>query len=287
MAHMEHQYLDLIRRVLNGSKRMTRNGVVHSVFGAHMRYSLENDTIPLITTKKIAWRTCLKELLWFISGDTNNDTLKKQNVHIWDANGTRSFLDNRGLFHYHEDDLGPIYGHQWRRFGAAYVPLHRRHYQYEGVDQLANLMKSLKDDPYSRRHVVSAWNPSQLHQMALPPCHILFQMWVDDNKLSCSLYQRSGDVGLGVPFNIASYSFLTHMIAKTLNYTPHEFIHTIGDAHIYEEHKSVLEKQLERTPYEFPKINVVKKPSIFEYSINDIQISGYTYHTELRMPMKA
>jgi thymidylate synthase len=284
---MERQYLDLIRQVLNGSKRNTRNGVVYSVFGTQMRYSLENDTIPLITTKKLAWRTCLNELLWFLSGDTNNATLKKKNVNIWNANATRSFLDNRGLFHYNEDDLGPIYGHQWRRFGATYIPLHLRHYEYDGIDQIANVMKSLKDDPYSRRHIVSAWNPSQLHQMALPPCHILFQMWVDNGKLSCSLYQRSGDVGLGVPFNIASYAFLTHMMAKTLDYKAGDFIHTIGDAHIYEEHINALEKQLEREPYEFPKISIKRKPSIFDYVIDDIEIVKYKYHNELRMPMKA
>ena len=205
----EHQYLNLIRDIIEkGSDEKGRNGNVRVLIGTSMRFSLKDNKIPFLTTKKLAWKTCLKELLWFMRGDTNNKHLKEENVHIWDDNGSRDFLDSRGLQHLEEDDLGPVYGHQWRHFNAKYTTCHEE-YDGKGVDQLMNVIEALKDPERrtSRRLIVSAWNPCQLDEMALPPCHLLMQFnVVNGNQLSCCLYQRSGDVGLGVPFNIASYS---------------------------------------------------------------------------------
>ncbi len=228
---MEQQYLDSLKNILdNGTWETGRNGRVKSIFGNMMRFSLANNKIPIITTKKTAWKTCLKELLWFIHGDMDNRILKEQNVHIWDANGSREFLDSRGLFNYEEDELGTLYGYQWRNFNAPYIThadkksaesmdtCSKSYYELKqkGIDQLQQIIDALKDPKQrtSRRLIMSAWNPCQLDQMALPPCHIMCQFNVHDgNKLSCSMYQRSADFCLGVPFNIASYSFL---ISKSL-----------------------------------------------------------------------
>ena len=287
----EQQYLDLIKRLFsNGSKETTRNGNVISTFGNMMRFSLKDGNLPLLTTKKVAWKTCFKELFWFIKGSTNNQELKDKNVHIWDANASREFLDSRNLT-YEENDLGPVYGHQWRHFNAPYENCHSD-YSGEGVDQLQNIIEMLKDPTQrsSRRMVISAWNPCQIDQMALPPCHILFQFYVRENKyLSCSMYQRSGDVGLGVPFNIASYSLLTHIIAKHCGLVADEFVYFLGNAHIYEEHIEPLKKQVERLPYEFPQIKINKvHDSIEEYTLDDITwISEYTFHHPIKMNMVA
>ena len=207
-------------------------------------FSLENNVLPLLTTKKVAWKTCLRELLWFVRGETNNKILTDQKCNIWKGNASREFLDSRGLTHLREDDLGPIYGHQWRHFNARYTTCDED-YIGKGVDQLQNIIDLLKNPETrsSRRMIMSAWNPEQLDEMALPPCHILLQFNVTQcNKLSCSMYQRSGDVGLGVPFNIASYSFLTYMIAKHCDLEPYEFIYHIGNAHIYDDHIEKLKR---------------------------------------------
>ena len=218
MVHDEYQYLQLITNVIiNGEDIQGRNGDTRMIFGTQMRFNLQEDVIPFLTTKKLAWKTCLKELLWFISGSTSNTILKNNNVHIWDANGTKDFLESRGL-NYPEDDLGPVYGHQWRHFNAPYTDCYTD-YTNKGVDQLNNVIKMLKHptEKYSRRIILSAWNPCQLDKMALPPCHVLMQFNVSKNdELSCILYQRSGDIGLGVPFNIASYSLLTHPYCSSL-----------------------------------------------------------------------
>jgi thymidylate synthase len=215
--HDENQYLNLIKDILDENQEFIgRNGKTLAIFGSAMHFSLANQTIPLLTTKKLAWKTCLRELLWFIKGDTSNKNLRSQNVNIWNQNGTRDFLDSRGLYNNDEDDLGPIYGFQWRHFNAKYNNCDSD-YTNQGIDQLQEIITQLKDKSTrnSRRLIMTAWNPCQINEMALPPCHILCQFNVtDETKLSCSLYQRSGDVGLGVPFNIASYSFLTHLIAK-------------------------------------------------------------------------
>ena len=286
----EHQYLDLIRNIISdGSLEVGRNGNTYAIIGAAMRFSLENNKIPFLTTKKVAWKTCLKELLWFIRGDTNNKILTDQKCNIWKGNASREFLDSRGLHHYEEDDLGPVYGHQWRFFNASYTNCHAD-YTGKGVDQLQYIIDNLKNPETrnSRRLVMSAWNPCQLDEMALPPCHVLVQFNVTrGNKLSCSMYQRSGDVGLGVPFNIASYSFLTHLIAKHCDLEPHQFVYHLGNAHIYDDHLDSLKEQIEREPYEFPTLEVLsKRDNINDYVLDDFKISDYQFHKPIKMEMR-
>jgi thymidylate synthase len=287
--HEENQYLTLISDILDyGTMIEGRNGNTLTTFGSAMHFSLENDTVPVLTTKKVAIKTCIKELLWFIGGNTSNKLLKNQNVHIWDGNGSRQFLDSRGLTNLVEDDLGPVYGHQWRHFNATYTNCDED-YTNKGIDQLDYIIKSLKDskERYSRRLIMSAWNPCQLDEMALPPCHILAQFNVIGDELSCSLYQRSGDVGLGVPFNIASYSILTHILAKHCNLKAKEFVYYLGNTHIYDDHIEELKTQLERKPYSFPKINIKQVyDSIDNYKIDDIEILDYTYHPPIKMEMR-
>lgn len=287
--HLELQYLNLINDIVDyGSVEKGRNGNTRVIIGANMFFSMENNTIPFLTTKKVAWKTCLKELLWFINGFTNNKLLKEQKCFIWNGNSTKEFLESRNLT-YMEDDLGPVYGHQWRFFNAEYNDCNTN-YSGKGIDQLQNIIDSLKDPEkrYSRRLVMSAWNPCQIDKMALPPCHILLQFHVTcNNKLSCSMYQRSGDVGLGVPFNIASYSFLLHLVAKHCDLIPHEFYYHIGNAHIYEEHLEPLKIQIQRKPMKFPKLYIKQsRENINDYLISDFEIKDYTYHDKIVMEMK-
>ncbi len=286
--HPEEQYLQLIRDLLQeGSIENPRNGNTFSNIGSAMYFSLENNIIPILTTKKVAIKTCLKELLWFLQGKTNNKLLKEQNVHIWDLNANKEFLESRGL-NYEEDDLGPVYGHQWRYFNASYTNCHDD-YNKKGIDQLQNIIDALKDPEkrYSRRHIISAWNPCQLDEMALPPCHVLFQFHVTKgNKLSCTLYQRSGDVGLGVPFNIMSYSALTYLIAKHCDLEPYEFIYYLGNTHVYEDHKDALNIQINRKPYAFPTMKIKnKRQNINDYVLNDFIIENYQFHETIKMNM--
>ena len=252
-----------------------------------MYFSLENNKIPILTTKKVAVKTCIKELLWFLKGNTNNKLLKEQNVKIWNDNASKSFLKSRGL-DYEEDDLGPVYGHQWRYFNAEYKTCNDD-YSNKGVDQIEELINNLKNPKtrYSRRHIVSAWNPIQIDKMALPPCHVLFQFHVTrNNKLSCSLYQRSGDIGLGVPFNIMSYSALTILIAKHCDLEPYEFIYFLGNTHIYKQHINALKEQINREPYEFPIMTIKeKKQNINDYLLEDFNIENYKYHDKITMKM--
>lgn len=288
----ESAYLDLINRILEeGSFRDTRNGSTHSIFGHQMEFSLKDQTIPILTTKRVAWKTCFRELMWFIRGSTNNNDLKEKKVHIWDANASREFLDSRGLYHLEENDLGPVYGHQWRHFNASYSNCHTD-YTGEGVDQLQYIIHCLKDPSQhtSRRLIMSAWNPCQIDDMALPPCHLLCQFYVRDHKyLSCSLYQRSGDVGLGVPFNIASYAFLTHLLAHHCGLEAEKFVHFLGDAHIYNQHVEILKEQITRQPLSFPKMKFKElRENIEDYNEDDIEwIQPYTNLGELKMPMIA
>jgi thymidylate synthase len=289
--HDENQYLNLVKDVLNhGETIHSRNGKVKTIYGSAMHFDLKNNKIPLITTKKLAWKTCLKELLWFINGSTDNKILQNQNVKIWNKNASREFLNSRNLFNYEEQDLGPIYGHQWRHFNAEYENCNTD-YTNKGIDQIKYIIDNLKnnENKYSRRLIISAWNPCQLNEMALPPCHVLAQFNVsNNNKLSCSLYQRSGDIGLGVPFNIASYSFLTHLIAKHCDLEPLEFIYYLGNCHIYNDHIDVLEKQLLNKPKKFPTLNILtKKNDINDYKINDFEINNYIFHKKLLMEMRS
>jgi thymidylate synthase len=317
--HEEYQYLYLLNAILEkGFWEEGRNGKTKSLFGHSMRFSLKNGQIPILTTKKTAWKTCLKELLWFIRGDMNNQLLKEQGVHIWDANGSREFLDSRELTNYEEDELGPIYGYQWRHFNKPYYCKNDEKmikmclnecWNYgnidsnqeliedytkmgeTGIDQLQQIIDALKDPAQrtSRRLVMTAWNPCQLDQMALPPCHILCQFNVHDgNKLSCSMYQRSGDFPLGIPFNIASYSFLTHLIAKHCGLEAYEFVHFVGNCHIYEEHIDTIKEQLTREPYDFPTL-VIKQSrgNINDYQVEDFEIHNYQSHPAIKMKMVA
>ncbi|CEF69732.1 Thymidylate synthase [Strongyloides ratti] len=284
----EIQYLDLIRNILeNGKSRDDRTGTgTISVFGTQSRYSLKNGTMPLITTKKTFWKGIVEELLWFISGSTNAKELSARGVKIWEANGSREFLDNLGFTERQEGDLGPVYGFQWRHFGATYKGVDAD-YRGEGIDQLAQVIDQIKTNPFSRRIILSAWNPSDLDKMVLPPCHTLAQFYVQDGELSCHLYQRSGDVGLGVPFNIASYSLLTHMIAKVCGIATGEFVHTIGDAHIYKNHIDALKLQLTREPYQFPTIKFVGDGlnTIDDFTSKNIVLENYEFHPPIKMDM--
>jgi thymidylate synthase len=295
--HEEYQYLNLVHDIFEyGVIEKGRNGNTKSVFGSSMYFSLENGKIPILTTKKTAWKTCLKELLWFIHGDTNNEYLQREGVHIWDGNGSREFLDSRGLFNYRVGDLGPIYGHQWRHYNADYHTCDA-YYSGQGIDQLQEIIDTLKNPATrtSRRMVMTAWNPCKLNEMALPPCHILCQFNVTDgNKLSCSMYQRSGDVGLGVPINIASYSFLTHLLAKHTGLEAYEFVYFLGNCHIYEEHIEPLKEILMRDPYEFPtlhinikdtEIGLQRRDNINDYKVEDFEVVGYKSHEVIKMPM--
>jgi len=289
--HEEYQYLNLLKDIMKeGTVQEGRNGKTKSVFGAAMHFSLKNNKIPILTTKKTAWKTCLKELLWFIKGQTNNKILNDQKVHIWDGNSTKEFMVSRNLSHYSEGDLGPIYGFQWRHFNALYENCDTN-YTNKGIDQLQEVIDCLKDPVKrsSRRMIVSSWNPCQINEMALPPCHVLFQFNVTDgNKLSCSLYQRSNDEFLGVCFNIASYSFLVHLIAHHCGLIPYEFIHFGGNCHIYDDHYEQVETQMHRQPYPFPNLKILnKKENISDYTIDDFVLENYVHHDQIKGNMRA
>ena len=293
-SHEEYQYINLIHDILdNGRWEEGRNGQTKSVFGNSMRFTLKNGQIPIFTTKKTAWKTCLKELLWFIRGDTDVRKLQKQGVHIWDGNSSREFLNSRGLIKYPEGIIGPCYGYQWRFFNSNYNCYTGNQITtdqpFGGVDQLQQIIDQLKNPATrnSRRLVMSAWNPKQIDQMALPPCHILCQFDVHDgNKLSCSMYQRSGDVGLGICFNIASYSFLTHLIAKHCGLEAHEFVYFLGNAHIYDDHLQPLQEQIKREPFAFPTVSInTVRENINDYKVDDFVLHNYQSHDAIKMNM--
>ncbi len=257
------QYLNLLDTVIkNGTEKDDRTGTgTISIFGYQMRFNLE-EGFPLLTTKKLHLKSILHELLWFISGDTNISYLKNNGVKIWD-----DWADENG-------NLGPVYGYQWRSWPAA---------DGRKIDQLSDVINSIRNNPDSRRHIVSAWNAGEIGKMALPPCHILFQFYVADGKLSCQLYQRSADIFLGVPFNIASYALLTLMVAQVTGLKPGEFIHTLGDAHIYLNHLEQVNIQLEREPYPLPKMVLnggVKEIINFRYE--DFALSDYVSHPHIK-----
>ncbi|KAM3138941.1 hypothetical protein pb186bvf_008954 [Paramecium bursaria] len=282
--NQEQQYLDLIQKILkDGSERKERTGVgTLSLFGNTMRFDLEH-TFPLLTTKKTFFKAVVLELLWFLNGDTNGKHLLEQNVKIWEGNGSKEYLTSIGIDR-EEHDLGPIYGFQWRHFGAKYKDFNTN-YDGQGVDQIKQVIHLIKNDPTSRRIILSAWNPLDLPQMALPPCHVMAQFYINNGKLSCQMYQRSCDVGLGVPFNIASYALLTLMLAKHCDLLPGEFIHVMGDTHIYTNHIEQLQEQIRRTPYPFPVLKLPKKDSIFDYKWKDFEIIGYQSHDKIQMRM--
>jgi len=381
----EQQYLDLITNILStGDTRIDRTGVgTHSLFGkCHMTFDLRDGRIPVLTTKKVFWKAVVEELLWFLSGSTDANILKDKGIHIWDGNTTREFLDSRGLTEYKEGDIGPGYGFQWRHFGAEYkgydtlcsdckasfagseLPCNNYsehncfQYKGKGVDQIARIIDMIKNDPYSRRIILSAWNPEALDKMALPPCHIMAQFYVKDIKspnskdispnskdifpnskdifpnfknkspnfknkspnfknkspnevggnisggnisggnistkeLSCLMYQRSADTGLGMPFNIASYSLLTHIIAKECGIKTGEFIYVVGDSHIYNTHVEAMKEQLKRKPLNGPTVVINNKPpnlnniskSLFDIKSENIKLMDYESHERIVMNM--
>lgn len=275
MNSQEQQYLDLITLILErGTERATRNGsVTKSIFGATMRFSLKNNTLPLLTTKKVFVRGIIEELLWFLRGDTDSKLLEAKRVNIWRGHTSREYLDSIGLQHVEEGCIGKGYGFQWRHLK---------------VDQIRELIRGLRENPTSRRHILCSWNVEQLNEMALPPCHVLMQFYLDDKGLSCQLYQRSADVGLGLPFNIASYSILTHIIAMSIGVDANEFVHVIGDAHIYEPHFEQLREQTDRLPFEFPKLNIdvdslESVEDIENLQYENFQVLNYQCHEAIKM----
>lgn len=289
-VHQEHQYIDLVKRILDkGEKRADRTKVgTLSVFGARMAFDVST-SFPLLTTKRLYWRGIVEELLWIISGCTDSKVLDDKKVKIWNPNGTRKFLDNRGLVKNRVGDLGPVYGFQWRHSGAKYVDCDTD-YTGQGVDQLQNVINLIKTNPTSRRIILSAWNPSDLDKMALPPCHVLCQFYVtNDGKLNCQLYMRSNDIALGAPFNVASYVLLMYMIAHLTGLKPGRFIHIIGDAHIYLNNIKGIRTQILRDPQPFPTLRIKRTAAeiktIDGFKFEDFELVGYKPHPRILMPM--
>lgn len=340
-THEEHQYLNLIRDILSrGEYRPDRTGTgTLSIFAPPpLRFALSKldpadpsthiNILPLLTTKRVFARAVIAELLWFVKGSTNAKELSDQGVHIWDGNGSRSFLDSLGPPQSlrEEGDLGPVYGFQWRHFGAEYTDCHAD-YTDKGVDQIKEIIHKLKNKPYDRRILLSAWNVGDLSSMALPPCHLMAQFYVSfpdapvgeaaykqwqheqkrkqgtqangastngtglksRGRLSCTLYQRSADTGLGIPFNIASYALLTHMLAHACDLIPGEFIHIIGDAHVYVDHIEPIKEQLKREPREFPTVKIKRddrgQGSVDGWLLEDFEVIGYKPHAGVKMKM--
>ncbi|CAG9460487.1 unnamed protein product [Pedinophyceae sp. YPF-701] len=284
--HEEYQYLDMIREVIDqGAHRPDRTGTgTLSVFGRQMRFNLRH-SFPLLTTKRVFWRGLAEELLWFVAGETNAKKLADKGVHIWDGNGSKEFLANIGLGHREEGDLGPVYGFQWRHFNAPYSDCHAD-YSGQGVDQLAQAIQRIKDNPTDRRLVVSAWNPVALPEMALPPCHMFFQFYVADGELSCQMYQRSCDLGLGVPFNIASYALLTRMVAQVCGLAPGDFVHVLGDAHVYDNHVEPLKEQLKAHPKHFPQLRINSDATDIDgFKFDEFELREYRCGKKIAMKM--
>eukprot|EP01069_Polyplicarium_translucidae_P005958 Polyplicarium_translucidae@DN2882_c0_g1_i2.p1 len=284
--HDELQYLRLVEEIMRtGVLQDDRTGVgTRALFGAQMRFDLRS-CFPLLTTKRVFWRGVVEELMWFIGGNTNANILTEKGIKIWEGNGSREFLDGRGLSHREVGDLGPVYGFQWRHFGAEYRDMHAD-YGGQGVDQLAQCIDKIKTDPCNRRIIFSAWNPAAEPQMALPPCHMFCQFFVANGELSSLMFQRSADMGLGVPFNIASYALLTLMVAHVCDLRPGDFVHSIGNAHVYSNHFEALREQLSRTPRPFPIVTVNRKvDNIDDFTSADITLSNYFPCGSIKMQM--
>jgi thymidylate synthase len=265
LAHPERQYLDLLREVMaTGSRRGDRTGTgTVGVFGRQMRFDLEGG-FPLLTTKRVHFKSVVLELIWFLAGRTNVRWLQEHGCSIWDE-----WADDDG-------ELGPVYGRQWRSWAAP---------DGRTIDQIAGVLRSIRENPESRRHIVTAWNPADVEAMALPPCHCLFQFYVADGRLSCQLYQRSADLFLGVPFNIASYALLTHLMARATGLLPGEFVHTLGDAHLYLNHLDQAALQLQREPLPFPTLVLPDEIDLFDLDETTIKLKGYKPHPAISAPI--
>lgn len=280
-----------MRNILaNGEVRKGRNGTTKSIFGNRLEFDLSKG-FPLLTTKRVFWRGVVEELCWFLRGSTNANELKEKGVHIWDGNTSRAFLDSVGLHDEPEGHIGAGYGYQWRAFGGDYPT------RENGVDQLRYVLTELSENPHGRRAVLSAWNPKQLDRMALPPCHMVYQFFVGEKGLSCMMMMRSCDVGAGLPFNIASTSLLTHLIAHVLHLATDKVVVVMGDTHIYEEHFESAAQQIERAPYAPPSFQVCKAPPAKDAPVEeklawletltaeDVKIDGYQCHPPLKYAM--
>ena len=279
---LEDEYLRLLRTILeSGKDRDDRTGTgTRGLFGWQMRGSLA-DGFPLLTTKKVHIKSIVHELLWFLRGETHVKSLQDAGVRIWNEWAT---AEQTAKFGRKEGDLGPVYGHQWRNFGATLLP--DGTYAKDGVDQIARLLRDLRERPNSRRHLVTGWNPKEAEQVALPPCHTFFQFYVSEGTLSCQLYQRSADVFLGVPFNIASYALLTMMMAQVTGLEPGEFIHTFGDLHLYANHVEQAKLQLTREPRPLPTMKLNSKVnSIDRFTFEDFELVGYDPHPAIKAPI--
>ena len=292
MTHPEQAYLDALQNILeNGDDRPDRTGVgTRSIFGLQMRFDLA-EGFPAVTTKKLAWRAVVSELLWFIEGSGDENRLKEilhgerysEKKTIWSDNATAPYWTKKKLQR-HAGDLGRIYGVQWRRWRKPVIRINK--VVLQNHDQLLELIEGIKSDPYGRRHIITAWNPGELDLMALPPCHMMSQFYVSNGRLSCQMYQRSADMFLGVPFNIASYALFTHMIAQACNLEVGDLIITVGDAHIYNNHFEQVKEQLSRKPLPLPTLQL--NPSIetvTNFDMDDIELVNYEYHDAIKAPM--
>jgi thymidylate synthase len=294
MNYEEQSYLELAEHILeNGVEQNDRTSVgTLSTFGAQLRFNLQNG-FPLLTTKKMFWRGIVEELLWFLRGETDSKILEAKGVNIWKGNTSKEFLEKRGL-DYPEGEIGPLYGFQWKYWGADFqksLSLKNKMMSVGGIDQITNVIESIKHDPTSRRHVVSAWNVADLDKGVLPPCHVLFQFWVNPKlgTLSCQLYQRSCDFFLGAPFNIASYALLLELIARVTGYKAGEFIWVGGDVHIYKNHIEQVKLQNIREPFSWPRLEIVSKIESLEdieaLTFDDIKLLNYKSHPAIKGEM--
>jgi len=303
-GHPELQYLDLMRRIWDeGSERVDRTGIgTRSVFGAVLRFDLADGAMPLITTKRVYWKTATREMLWFLTGDTNIRPLVFQGVKIWNewphAKYVRETGDDLSLddfiqriaddegFAARWGDLGPVYGKQWVDWPTYRYRKDGLYEKGEGINQVAQVVESLKTNPGSRRHIIEGWNVAELDRMALPPCHKTYQFHVAGNKLNCALYQRSCDVALGLPFNLWGGALLTRMIAQQVGLEPGEFVWMGGDTHLYLNHQDLITEQLGREPQGWPRLEIVRRPdSIFDYAIEDFEVHGYQPHPSIKAPV--
>ena len=293
MNEEELKYIDLLKEIItDGSLKKDRTGVgTYSIFGSRLKFSLENNKMPMLTTKKMFTKGVIEELLFFLRGQTDSKILEAKGVNIWKGNTSREFLDKRGMEGYPEGHMGKGYGFQWRHFGGNFNldNCYEVAFDDAGVDQVSDVLKTLKSNPDDRRIIISAWNPSQMHQIALPPCHMMVQFYVNNGTLSAQWYQRSVDAFLGLPFNILSYALLTRIMAKAAGLEAKELIFVGGDTHVYSNHIDQVKTQLLREPFEFPTMQITKEISTIEdienLELNDFKFEGYKSHPSIKADM--